>query len=94
MTMNKIVEYSIAVLLGAAKCCYAQQEARAYQPSSAARQDEEIWIATEGDVNLLIGRRLRTLSAGSAYRVPSTGLAAQSRINLSGKTTKFLYMVK
>ena len=55
---------------------------------------EEIWIATEGDIDMLLGKELRKLPVGTAYRVPSTGITAYSNINVSGKTVKFIYMVK
>jgi mannose-6-phosphate isomerase-like protein (cupin superfamily) len=64
------------------------------RPYSAAQGVEEIWIATEGDVDMLLGKELRKLPAGTAYRVPSTGITAHANINTSGKTAKFLYMVK
>ena len=55
---------------------------------------EDIWIATEGDIDMLLGKELRKLPVGTAYRVPSTGITAHSNINVSGKTAKFIYMVK
>jgi mannose-6-phosphate isomerase-like protein (cupin superfamily) len=62
------------------------------RPYSDAQGAEEIWIATEGDVNVLIGKELRKISAGTAYRVPSTGKTAHANINTSGTTAQFLYM--
>ena len=64
------------------------------RPYSAAKDVEEIWIATDGDVDMLFGKLLRKLPEGSAYRVPSTGITAHAQINVSGKPAKFLYMVK
>jgi mannose-6-phosphate isomerase-like protein (cupin superfamily) len=64
------------------------------RPYSAPPGVEEIWIATEGDSDMLFGKELRKLPAGTAYRVPSTGITAHANINTSGKTVKFLYMVK
>lgn len=55
---------------------------------------EEIWIATEGEIDMLFGKELRKLPAGTAYRVPSTGITAHSNINASGKAARFIYMVK
>jgi len=55
---------------------------------------EEIWIATDGDVEMLLGKELRKLPAGTAYRVPSTGITAHTQINVSGKPAKYIYMVK
>ena len=64
------------------------------RPYSDSQGVEEIWIATDGDVDMLFGKELRKLPAGTAYRVPSTGITAHANINTSGKTARFLYMVK
>ena len=64
------------------------------RPSSAGPGVEEIWIATEGDVELLLGKELRKLRAGTAYRVPSTGITAHANINASGQEARFLYLTK
>jgi len=64
------------------------------RPYSANEGVEEIWIATEGETDMLFGKELRKLPAGTAYRVPSTGITAHAKINTSGKTVRFLYMVK
>jgi mannose-6-phosphate isomerase-like protein (cupin superfamily) len=63
------------------------------RPYSDAQGVEEIWIATDGDVDMLFGKELRKLPAGTAYRVPSTGKTAHANINMSDKTAQFLYMV-
>jgi uncharacterized cupin superfamily protein len=55
---------------------------------------EEVWIATDGDVELLLGKELRKLHAGMAYRVPPTGITAHTQINVSGKPAKYIYMIK
>lgn len=64
------------------------------RPYSAGKDTEEIWIATDGDLDMLFGKQLRKLPAGTAFRIPSTGLTAQAKINVSGKPAKFLYLVK
>jgi mannose-6-phosphate isomerase-like protein (cupin superfamily) len=64
------------------------------RPSSAAQDVEEIWIATEGDIDILLGKELRKLPVGSAYRVPSTGITAHAKINVTGKTARLIYLVK
>jgi mannose-6-phosphate isomerase-like protein (cupin superfamily) len=63
------------------------------RPYSDAQGVEEIWIATDGDVDMLFGKELRKLHAGEAYRVPSTGKTAHANINMSPNTAQFLYMV-
>ncbi len=63
------------------------------QPYSDSTGVEEIWIATKGDVDLLMGKQLIKLHAGMAYRVPSTGITAHANINASSTPAEFLYMV-
>lgn len=63
------------------------------RPYSDAPGVEEVWIATEGDVDVLIGKELRRIPAGTALRVPSTGKTAHANINVSATTDQFLYMV-
>lgn len=64
------------------------------RPYSSAAGVEEIWIAMDGDVDVLIGKELRKLRAGTAYRVPSTGITAHTRVNASNQDAHFLYLVK
>jgi mannose-6-phosphate isomerase-like protein (cupin superfamily) len=64
------------------------------RPYSDAPGVEEVWIATDGDAEVLMGKELRKLAAGSAYRVPSTGITAHANINASDKPARFIYMVK
>ena len=64
------------------------------RPYSDAHGVEEIWIATEGNTDMLFGKELRKLTPGTAYRVPSTGKTAHANINTSTSTAQFLYMVK
>ena len=64
------------------------------RPYSAEANTEEIWIATDGDVDMLFGKELRKVPAGTAYRVPPTGLTAHANINISGQPAAFIYMVK
>ena len=63
------------------------------RPYSDAPGVEEIWIVTDGDVNMLFGKELRKIPAGTAYRIPSTGITAHANINTSGAMAHFLYMV-
>jgi hypothetical protein len=64
------------------------------RPYSAAAGTEEIWIATDNDVDMLFGKQLRKLPVGTAYRIPSTGITAHANINVTGQPAKFIYMVK
>jgi len=64
------------------------------QPHSHDRGIEEIWIATEGDIELLFGKQLRRLPVGTAYRIPSTGKTAHANINTTDKMIKLIHMMK
>ena len=64
------------------------------RPYSVAGGGEEVWIMTEGNVDLLLGKQLRKLSAGGAFAVPPTGISAQTKLNLSGQTARFIYLSK
>ena len=64
------------------------------RPYSDGQGVEEIWIATDGDIDMLLGKKLRKLPAGTAYLVPPSGITAHANLNVSGKTAKLVYMVK
>ncbi len=64
------------------------------QPHSHEAGVEEIWIATEGDIELMFGKQLRRLSVGTAYRIPSTGKTAHSNINTTDEMIKLIHMMK
>jgi mannose-6-phosphate isomerase-like protein (cupin superfamily) len=61
------------------------------RPYSVAAGSEEIWIALD-DADALIGKQLRTLRAGTAYKVPPTGITAHANINLTDKPARFLHI--
>lgn len=50
-----------------------------------------VWIALD-DADLLLGKQLRTLRAGTAYKVPPTGIIARANINLTNKPARFLHI--
>lgn len=64
------------------------------RPYSVAVGGEEIWIATDNDIDMLLGKQMRKLPAGTAFRVPPTGVTANAKLNLTSKPTSFLYAVK
>ncbi|MFZ4380424.1 MAG: cupin domain-containing protein [Sandarakinorhabdus sp.] len=61
------------------------------RPYSVAAGSEEIWIALD-DADALIGKQLRTLRTGTAYKVPPTGITAHANINLTDKPARFLHI--
>jgi mannose-6-phosphate isomerase-like protein (cupin superfamily) len=63
------------------------------QSRSTAKDVEEIWIATEGDGDMLFGKYLRRFPAGTAIRVPPTGISAQGNFNFTTAPTKYLHLI-
>ena len=64
------------------------------QPHSHDKGVEEVWIATDGNIELLIGKQLRKLPVGTAYRIPSTGKTAHANINTTDNMIKLIHMMK
>jgi mannose-6-phosphate isomerase-like protein (cupin superfamily) len=64
------------------------------QPYSAKPGVEEIWIATDTDIDMVMGQELRSLPVGTAYVVPATGITAHANLNSTDKPAHFLHMVK
>ena len=64
------------------------------RPTSAGAEQEEIWIVTSGELEVLLGKQLRKLSPGMAYRVPPTGSTPHANINVSGAATTLLRVVE
>jgi mannose-6-phosphate isomerase-like protein (cupin superfamily) len=64
------------------------------QPHSHEPNVEEIWIATDGNIELFLGKQIRKLPVGTAYRIPSTGRTAHANINVSDGMIKLIHMMK
>jgi mannose-6-phosphate isomerase-like protein (cupin superfamily) len=64
------------------------------QPHSHPETVEEIWFALEGDITILLGKQIRKLTPGMAYKIPPNGTTPHSTINASDKPIKlFWFMV-
>ena len=64
------------------------------QPHSHGEGVEEVWIALKGDIKLLLGKQLRNLPVGSAYKIPDNGMTSHANINLTGTQIKLIHMMK
>ncbi len=64
------------------------------QPHSHPEGTEEIWIAMKGDIKLQMGKELRVLPVGCAYKIPATGKTAHANINASTNGIKLMHMMK
>lgn len=63
-------------------------------PHSHGDGVEEVWIALEGKCGLLLGKQLRNLPVGAAYKIPPTGMTAHSNINTTDEPMKMMWMMK
>jgi len=64
------------------------------QPHSHEEGVEEVWFALEGDINILLGKQLRKLPPGSAFKIPPNGITPHSTINVTDKAVKLVWMMK
>ena len=51
-----------------------------------------LWIALEGDIYSLIGKKLRHLTPGTAYKNPSDGKVYHTNINVTDEQIKLLWV--
>lgn len=64
------------------------------QPHSHEVGVEEVWIGLEGDISFLLGKQLRHLPAGAAYKIPPNGMTAHANINNTKQPIKLIWMMK
>jgi len=64
------------------------------QPHSHKPGDEEVWFVVEGEVVILLGKELRRLKPGSAFKIPPNGTTPHSTINVSDDTVKLVWFMK
>jgi mannose-6-phosphate isomerase-like protein (cupin superfamily) len=64
------------------------------QPHSHAEGVEEIWFALEGDITILLGKQIRKLPAGSAYKIPPNGKTPHSTINNTDGVLKLFWFMR
>ncbi len=64
------------------------------QPHSHGEGNEEIWFALKGDINVLLGKQLRKMPPGTAYKIPPNGTTPHSNINTSDKPIKMFWFMK
>ena len=63
------------------------------QPHSHGEGVEEIWFALEGDITILIGKQIRKLPVGSAYKIPPNGKTPHSTINNGDEPIKLFWFM-
>ena len=63
------------------------------QPHSHNPGFEEIWFALEGDINILLGKKMYKRPAGSAYKVPPDYNSPHSNINATDEQIKMFWFI-
>jgi mannose-6-phosphate isomerase-like protein (cupin superfamily) len=61
-------------------------------PQPHSHPGEEAWIMVKGETTLSLGKNLRRMVPGQAYRIPPTGITAHSNINWSDEPVEMIYM--
>ncbi len=64
------------------------------QPHSHGGGVEEIWFALKGDINVLLGKQIRKLDPGMAYKIPPNGTTPHSNINITDESIKMFWFMK
>ncbi len=64
------------------------------QPHSHGTNIEEIWFVVRGDFTLMLGKELRHLTPGSAFKVPPTGKTPHANMNPGNETIKLFWIYK
>ena len=60
------------------------------QPHSHDMSSEEVWLCTENKILEILGKEIRWVTPGMAFRVPPTGYTPHGHINPTDKPTRFL----
>lgn len=63
------------------------------QPHSHKPGDEEVWFLVEGDIVLMLGKELRRLTPGTAYKIPPNWTTPHSNINVSDRDAKLIWFM-
>lgn len=63
------------------------------QPHSHDMTSEEVWLCTEGTPIELLGKEIRWLEPGMAFRVPPTGYTPHGHINPTDKIARFFIYI-
>ncbi len=85
-------EDGLAVLIGLGPVWFAPMTMG--QPHSHESGVEEIWFAISENVNILLGKELRRLPPGAAYKIPPNGTTPHSTINLTDDPVETFWMMK
>ncbi len=63
-------------------------------PHSHGEPVEEVWCPIDGDVHILLGKKVRKLSPGMAYRIPTDGRTPHSNFNIGDTPVRMFYFAR
>jgi len=63
------------------------------QPHSHDMSSEEVWLCTENKILEILGKEIRWVTPGMAFRVPPTGYTPHGHINPTDKPTRFFIYI-
>ena len=61
-------------------------------PQPHSHPAEECWLMVEGETVLSLGKQIRRMTAGQAYKIPPTGITAHSNLNLGEEPVEMIFM--
>ena len=61
-------------------------------PQPHSHPGEECWLMVEGETVLSLGKQIRRMTAGQAYKIPPTGITAHSNLNLGEEPVEMIFM--
>ncbi len=61
-------------------------------PQPHSHPGEECWLMVEGETVLSLGKQIRRMTAGQAYKIPPTGITAHSNLNLGDEPVEMIFM--
>ena len=61
-------------------------------PQPHSHPGEEVWLMVEGETVLSLGKQIRRMPAGQAYKIPPTGITAHSNLNLGEEPVEMIFM--
>jgi len=63
-------------------------------PHSHGDKVEEVWCPIDGDVHILLGKEVRKLTPGTAYKVPPDGSTPHANFNVSDRPVRMFYFAR
>ena len=85
-------EDGLAVLTGCRPVYFAPLTMS--QPHSHNEASEEIWLSIKGEgTRVLLGKKMRSFSAGTVYKAPPDGISPHANINITDRTIKVFWMM-